>query len=67
MSFYAYIPCPDGSEPLGTANRVVFERKTFLGALAYARRYLKTHSIKLFYFKSIFDASTFIQLSGPKS
>ena len=41
MKYYAYIPRKDGSEPLGTFGRIMFEADDAAAAISEARDYLQ--------------------------
>ena len=58
MRYYAYIPREDGSEPLGSANRMLMDLKTPQGAIKRAKRYMGDN-IKVFSFTNFFRDSTF--------
>jgi hypothetical protein len=60
MKFYAYKPELDGREPLGTANRILFELKTIAGAKRKAAKLLGP-SAKLFTYWNFYDQKTFKQ------
>jgi hypothetical protein len=66
MKFYAYVPRPDGSEPMGTGNRHTFDLKTKQGAIRHAVNYLGPN-VKLFSYTNLYDQSTFneIQTKSP--
>ena len=58
MKFYAYIPRKDGSEPLGTEKRLLFQLKTVAGAHSRARRILGP-KYRLFTYANFYDNRTF--------
>lgn len=58
MKFYAYAPTKDGKEPLGTANRTLFELKTVAGAHRRVRKYLGPRYM-LFRYTNFYDDKTF--------
>lgn len=61
MKFYAYLPNKDGKEPMGTANRVLFELKTCVGAVRKALRLIGGDA-KLFRYINFYDKTTFVQI-----
>ena len=58
MKFYAYKPRKDGSEPMGTEGRLLYELKTILGATRHAIRILGGHC-RIFRYTNFYDDSTF--------
>jgi hypothetical protein len=60
MKFYAYIPDKNGREPMGTANRFLFEVKTKTGALNKCKRLFNNNqNFRLFSYTEIYDDKTF--------
>ena len=65
MQFYAYIPSPDGIEPMGTANRAIIrDLKTVKGAINRLKRFPRWNSkpFLVFTFSNFYDQSTFKQV-----
>lgn len=58
MQFYAYKPREDGTAPLGTENKMLFELKTWAGAIRRARRYLG-ETARVHSYSDFFDDETF--------
>jgi len=61
MKFYAYIPDKNNFEPTGSANRILFELKTFAGAIRRAKRILG-NNIHVFKYTDIYDDKTFLKI-----
>lgn len=61
MKFYAYLPDKNGKEPMGTANKVLFELTTNAGAIRRAKR-LISKDAKLFRYTNFYDKTTFAQI-----
>ncbi len=59
MKFYAYIPNEREQEPIGTANRIIFELKTIRGAIRRAERILGIDTFCLFSYRNFFSNDTF--------
>ena len=61
--FYAYVPREDGTEPLGTANRLIIRNlKTARGAEKRAKTAFGEKKFRLFTFTNFYDNKTFRQL-----
>jgi hypothetical protein len=58
MKFYAYKPRKDGTEPLGTDGRILFELKTVRGAIRRAKRILG-ESCRVFQYTNFYNDETF--------
>jgi hypothetical protein len=58
MKYFAYIPREDGSEPMGTEHKILFELKTMRGAIRRARRSLGDR-FKLYSYTKFYDDKTF--------
>ena len=58
MKFYAYIPTKDGKEPMGTADKLLFELKTTRGAIKRTRKHLGPRYM-LFRYTNFYDDKTF--------
>lgn len=58
MNFYAYIPKADGTEPLGTSGKILFQLKTVRGAVRRCRNALGKR-FRLYTYSSFYDESTF--------
>jgi len=65
MKFYAYIPKEDGSAPMGTANKLLFELKTHKGAIRRAGRLLG-NPFCVFTYRNFYDSKTFKDIKGLK-
>lgn len=59
MKFYSYIPTLEGKEPMGTADRYIFELKTIRGAISRAKKRFYNKSFKLFAVWDIYDETTY--------
>jgi hypothetical protein len=65
MKYYAYIPREDGSEPMGTANRCLFECKSDRYARGMAFRRLGEHyHFVLIRYTNLYDDFTHVVLMG---
>ena len=64
MGYYAYVPTVDGLEPVGTANRAIrHDLYTDQSARKWAKRLeFANKPYKLFYFRNIYDDSTFREI-----
>lgn len=67
MNLYAYVPREDGTEPMGTANKmIIHDLKTVRGAINRCKRVWTGKEFKLFSYTRFFDNSTFTQLAHFK-
>lgn len=57
MKFYAYKPDSIGREPMGTADKLLFELKTYKGAIRRAIRILGKR-VEVFRYTDFYRAST---------
>jgi cyclophilin family peptidyl-prolyl cis-trans isomerase len=64
MKFYAFKPRPDGSEPMGTEGKLLFELKTIGGAIKHSIRILGV-KCRVFRYSNFYDNSTFHRIYPP--
>lgn len=63
MNFYAYIPREDGSEPVGSDNRLIIrDLKTIRGVKKQCSKIFKNKKYRLFTFSNFYDESTFREI-----
>lgn len=62
--FYAYKPREDGTEPLGSSDRLWFNLKSDKAALARARRLLGPSAVVWFIPGSLYDTTTHERVTG---
>jgi len=62
ISYYAFRPRADGTEPLGTTGRMLFELKTDNGAIRRARRVLGP-SACVFRYRNFYNDATFTRVN----
>jgi len=61
IAFYAYLPNHDGTEPVGTDRRILFQLKTRRGGIRRAIRLLGVNVVVKIY-QNFYDDSTFYQI-----
>ena len=57
--YYAYIPRDDGTEPIGSENKTMFELKTNAGAIRRCKRYFGNKRFRLHTYTNFYDDITF--------
>jgi hypothetical protein len=66
MKLYAYVPREDGTEPVGSSNRMLFELKTIRGAKNRCESIWKNKRYKIYTYYNFYDDSTFKLLYEKK-
>ncbi len=66
MKYYAYLPNKDGTEPMGTDRKILFQLKTNSGAIRRAVRRFG-HKVRIFTYRNFYAGSTYQQIYGNKN
>lgn len=74
MKFYAFIPTKEGTEPMGTAQRYIFNAKSGVHAINKTRQYCRVNHLKdynergfkLYTYKEFYNDSTFTEVHTEK-